>query len=180
MKWIVLALVGSALCTVGDHLHATCGVLEYRHVFFWDQAWWVPPLFMGAALAAVLGCKPFLDWGKRTGEVRRPDARQLLADGLGFFAAYAYTSFAAHDHPNVTLAVLVIAFIVRVLGERRPTWLVASCVALAAGGVLTEFAVSSTGGFHYLHPDFLATPRWLAGIYLHAGLIAGELAILML
>ncbi len=172
MKWVALAVLGGLICTVGDHLHAVSGVLTYPHPFLFDQAWWVFPLFAAASLVCVLGARPFVGEGER-----RPDARQIAADGLGFFAAYAYTSFAPADRPNVTLAVLAIAFLVRVLGERRDARLVAYCLALSVAGSLFEAALSSTGQFAYLHPD-LVVPRWLPGIYLHAGLIAGELSIL--
>lgn len=180
MRWLALAVVGATVCTVGDHLHATHGVLVYREVFAWDQAWWVPLLFAAASLVCVLAAAPFVAWGRGAGTARPPDARRVAADSLGFCAAYAYTSFAPHDRPNVTLLVLAIAFLVRVIGEARPAWIVAYAILLGGGGVLTEFTVSSTGGFHYLHPDVLATPRWLAGIYLHAGLLTGGLATLLL
>jgi hypothetical protein len=176
-RWLILAVAGAVLCTLGDYLHASHGVLTYPQIAFGVQDWWVPPLFAAASLVCVLLARPFIEWGRRAGAVRTPDARQIVADGIGFFAAYAYTSFAAHDRPSVTLTVLSVAFLVRVLAERRPTWLVVYCLLLGVGGVVTECLVSSTGRFHYLHPDLLKTPRWLAGIYLHAGLLAGELGI---
>ncbi len=175
-RWLLLALLGAFLCTVGDHLHATLGVLTYPQVAFWGQAWWVAPLFGGATLACVIGARPFLAWG---GATERAPMHRLLADLIGFLAAYAYTSFADHARPNVTLAVLAIAFGVRVLAEARPMWLIAYALGLAVVGSLFEGALSATGAFHYLRPDFLGIPRWLPGIYLHAGLIAGELAVWM-
>ncbi len=177
MSWVLLAIAGGLICTLGDHLHATEGVLAYPHVAFFGQAWWVFPLFTAATLVCVIGARPFFAIAR--GELRRPDARQLAIDGIGFFGAYAYTSFAPAGRPNVTLAVLVIAFVVRVLGERRAPWLIIYCVALAIGGSLFEAALSSTHAFYYHHPDFIV-PRWLPGIYLHAGLLAGELGILFL
>lgn len=176
MRWAVLAIAGAVLCTVGDHLHATQGVLVYRHVVAWDQDGWVPLLFAAASIVTVLGARPFVAWGRRVEQAAPPDARLIAADGLGFFLAYTYTAFAPHDRPDVTLAVLGGAFLVRVLGERRPAWLVVYCLVLGVGGVLTEAAIAATGAFRYLHPDLLGTPRWLAGIYWHAGLLSGGLA----
>jgi hypothetical protein len=176
MRWALLAIVGAVLCTLGDHLHATHGVLTYPHVWWWDQAWWVLPLFAGASLTCVGSARWFWSLGGPHG---MPDARSLLADGVGFFAAYAYTSFAPADRPNVTLAVLVIAFLVRMVGERRPTWLFCYCVLLAIGGACFESALSSTGAFAYVHPDLLRVPRWLPAIYLHAGILAGSLSVPM-
>jgi hypothetical protein len=179
LRWAVLVSAGAAACTFGDHLHATHGVLRYAHIAYGSQDWWVPLLFAAASIATVLAARPFIAWGRKAGTVTTPDARLVAADAFGFFFAYAYTSFAPSDRPNVTLAVLCTAFVVRVLGERVPPWLAIYCVLLGAAGVVTECLLSSTGRFHYLHPDLLKTPRWLAGIYLHAGLLAGRISIVM-
>jgi hypothetical protein len=174
-RWLALVVAGSLLCTFGDHLHATHGVLFYPHVALWSQAWWVPLLFAVASIAAVAAAWPWIPRQATT-----PGMGRIVVDGAGFLAAYAYTSFAPAERPNVTLAVLVVAFAVRVLGERRPAWLVLHCLLLSIGGVITEWAISSTGAFFYRHPDFLMTPRWLGGIYLHAGLVSGAIAVRLL
>lgn len=171
MKWLLLALAGAVLCTLGDHLHATNGVLVYRAPFVWAQAIWVPPEFVFATLAAVLGARPFVR-GLAT-----PDARRIVVDGAWFLGAYAYTSFAPWDRPNVTLAVLAGAWLLRVV-ERRSVRLAAWCLVLAICGCVGEGTLSSTGVFHYLHPDVYHVPRWLPGIYLHAGLVSAEIAVL--
>jgi len=171
MRWLVLAIVGALLCTVGDHFHATQGVLVYRQVFAWSQAYWIPPLFALAAIVCVASARMFLP---RDAAV--PELRLIVGDTLGFSCGYLYTSFATPEHPNLTLLVLVVAFLVRVLGERRPLATVVYCVLLGIGGVVAECLISCTGGFHYLHPDVLMTPRWLGGIYLHVGLLTSDLA----
>jgi hypothetical protein len=176
LRWVVLVVVGSAICTYGDHLHATHGVLAYRKIDYGAQAWWVPFLFAAASLVTVLLARPFVALARARGPLPMPDIARIAADGIGFFAAYAYTSFAPHERPSVTLAVLVIAFLVRVVGDRRPLWQGVYCILLGLGGVITEATISATGVFWYLHPDFLGTTRWLAGIYLHAGLLASDLA----
>jgi hypothetical protein len=180
VRWLVLAIVGSAICTYGDHLHATHGVLAYRKIDYGAQAWWVPLLFATASLVTVLAARPFIAWARARASLPAPELGRIVADGVGFFGAYAYTSFAPHERPNVTFVVLAVAFLVRVIGERRPPWQVAYCLLLGAGGVITEASISSTGGFWYHHPDILGTARWLSGIYFHAGLLASDLAILML
>jgi hypothetical protein len=171
MRWLVLAIVGALLCTVGDHFHATQGVLVYRQIFAWSQAYWIPPLFALASIVCVASARMFL-----SRDAAVPSPRLIVGDALGFSGGYLYTSFAAPEHPNVTLLVLVVAFIVRVLGERRPAATVVYCVLLGIGGVVGECLISSTGGFHYVHPDVLMTPRWLGGIYLHVGLLTSDLA----
>ncbi|MGZ3440751.1 MAG: hypothetical protein ACXVDD_14610 [Polyangia bacterium] len=123
MRWLVLALVGAAICTVCDHLHATHGVLYYTHPVVWDQAWWVPLLFTGASLAAVAGATPIRRmFGARVAPA--PTVREIAGDGIAFIVAYAYTSYAPHDRPNVTLAVLVGFWLARVVRDRAP-WLIA-------------------------------------------------------
>jgi hypothetical protein len=177
MRWLMLALVGAAVCTVGDHLHATHGVLVYPHVFAWVQAWWVPFLFAGASLAAVAGATP----------VRRllggrgappPTARQVAGDGIAFATAYAYTSFAAPESPTVTLALLSAWWLARVVRGRAP-WLIVYSLVMALAGSAFEASWSALGFFHYVRPDIAGVPRWLPGIYLHAALVAGPLERLL-
>jgi hypothetical protein len=173
MRWLLLALVGAAVCTVCDHLHATHGVLSYPHPVFWAQAWWVPLLFAGASIAAVAGATPIRRaFGARIEPP--PTARQVAGDGLAFVTAYAYTSFAPPDRPDVTLALLGAWWLARVV-RGRPAWLIAFSLLTAAAGTLFEAGWSALGFFQYHHPDVLGVPRWLPGIYLHVALLAGPL-----
>ena len=172
LRWLALGLFGAVVCVAGDHLHATHDVLVYTPSSSWGQAWWVWPEFFVGTLAAV-------STGGRLarGAATRTSKRRLLADLIFFCGAYAYTSFAAWDRPNVTTFVLVGAFVVRVLGEGRPRWLVWHALQLAVVGPMCEAALSWAGTFHYVHPDVLGVPRWLPGIYLAAGLASGEMAL---
>ena len=155
---------------VGDHLHATHDVLVYTPVSWWGQAWWVWPEFFVGTLAAV-GSAGLLARGAAASK------RRLVADLVFFCGAYAYTSFAPWDRPDVTTAVLTGAFVVRVLAEDRPVWMLPHALLLALVGPLCEAALSAAGTFHYVHPDLLGVPRWLPGIYLAAGLASAELAL---
>ena len=171
-RWFALGLLGACVCVLCDHLHATHGVLIYTPVSWWGQAWWVWPEFFVASVLAVRSAQ-VLGHGA-PGPVSR-----LLAD-LGFFCgAYAYTSFEAWDRPNVTLLVLTGTFVVRVLGEGRPRWVVMHSLQLAAVGPLLEAALSRVGAFRYVHPDVIGVPRWLPGIYLAAGLVTAELGLVL-
>jgi hypothetical protein len=173
MRWLVLALCGAAICTVCDHLHATHGVLWYTHPVVWDQAWWVPLLFAGASLAAVGGATPIRRlFGARV--TAPPSVRQVAGDGIAFIAAYAYTSFAPADRPNVTLALLGAWWLSRVVRDREP-WLIAYSLVMAVAGSAFEATWSALGFFAYHHPDIAGVPRWLPGIYLHVALVAGPL-----
>src|SRR5260370_11263232 len=109
MIWVVAALFGAALCTVGDHLHVLTGVLWYPHPVLWRQAWWVPPLFGGASVAAVAAAREL----KRLLGGRPYPSGTLLADAIAFCTAYAFTAYGS-SLPNVVLAVLVAAWVARV------------------------------------------------------------------
>jgi len=173
MRWLILVLCGAAICTVLDHLHATHGVLYYVHPVVWAQAWWVPLLFAGASLAAVAGATPIrrLFGG---GTAPAPTVREVAGDGIAFIVAYAFTSFAPADAPNVTLALLAAWWLARVV-RGRATWLIAYSLVMAVAGSGFEALWSSLGFFYYRHPDIAGVPRWLPGIYLHVALVAGPL-----
>jgi hypothetical protein len=173
MRWIGLALVGAAICTVCDHLHATHGVLVYAHPVLWHQAWWVPLLFAAASVVAVAGAMPL----RRLFGAVSPDPtpREIAGDGLAFVTAYVFTSFAPADRPNVTLGLLAAWWLSRVV-RGRPAWLTVYSLVMAVAGSLFEAGWSALGLFHYVRPDGLGVPRWLPGIYLHAALVAGPLA----
>jgi hypothetical protein len=180
-RWLVLALVGSAICTVCDHLHATHGVLVYPRPDFWDQSWWVPLLFAGASIVTVAGAGPVRALLGGVGGARQapaPTARELAGDGLAFIVAYAYTSFAPADRPNVTLALLAAWWLARVV-RGAPVWLIVYSLIMAVAGSAFEGGWSALGFFHYLHPDIAGVPRWLPGIYLHVALAAGPLERLL-
>ena len=173
MRWLLLALSGAVICTVCDHLHATHGVLYYVHPVLWEQAWWVPLLFAGASLAAVVGATPIRRmYG--VGSAPPPTVREVAGDGLAFIVAYAYTSFAPPDRPNVTLALLAAWWLARVV-RGRATWLIAYSLVMALAGSAFEATWSALGFFYYRHPDVAGVPRWLPGIYLHVALVAGPL-----
>jgi hypothetical protein len=167
-RWAVVALVGGALCTVCDHLHVVGGVLYYPHPDVWQQAFWVPFLFIGASLAMPAGVAPFRQLAR---QLPPPSMRALVVASLLFVAAYAFTA-AAGDWPNVVLLVLGTSWLIRV-SMGVPRWLILYSLAVALVGAGLEAVLSSTGAFYYRHPDFLGVTRWLPALYLHAGLLAG-------
>lgn len=175
-RWIWVAIGGAVACTVGDHLHATHGVLSYAHPDLWSQAWWVPLNFFLASLASLAGARTTRKvFG---GAPLAPnDARLVTADGVAFLTAYFLTSF-THAAPNATLGILVAFWAVRMLAG-APPWLVVLSLVTAVAGPLVEAAISATGAFHYEHPDFLLVTRWLPGIYLHVAPISARLEALL-
>jgi hypothetical protein len=170
--WVVVAIVGAIACTVGDHLHVITGVLWYPRPVFWQQAWWVPLLFASASLVIVGGARPMR--AALGGRAEAVSGRRVIADGIAFMTAYAFTAY-GHALPNVVLAVLVAAWLARVVGG-VPAWLVIFSLLVAAGGTLFEAGWSRLGFFYYNVPDFIGVPRWLPGLYLHVALLAASMA----
>lgn len=177
MRWAILALVGGVVCTVCDHLHVITGVLAYPHPFLWGQAWWVPFLFAGAALLTVAGARPLLAAFGAPSEERAPTAREVAGDGVQFVTAYAFTAYGS-PLPTVVAAVLTAWWAGRMIRSRR-LWMLPYSIAMAVGGTAFEAALSSTGAFHYLVPDFLGVPRWLPPLYLQVALLTGPLHVLL-
>src|SRR5262249_19164772 len=133
--YIGFAILGSVVCTICDHLHATHGVLYYTKPDFWSQSWWVPLLFFGASLTVVMGAS-LIRKLLRGPAVGQPTVGRILGDLVAFVTAYAYTSF-GHEKPNVVLAVLVGFWLARVLGS-RPRWVIVFSIIVAIGGTAFE------------------------------------------
>ncbi len=166
-RWLIAAVVGGALCLCGDHLHVTEGVLSYPHRVFWDQAWWVFPLFFGATLALLAGVRVIHPSPPL--RLEHP-VRLAVGDVIALFTAYAFTAFAS-PLPNVVLWVLLGLWAARVV-HGMPARHVAFCLAAAVGGTGWEMMWSGLGMFTYSHPDMLGVPRWLPALYLHAAVAA--------
>jgi hypothetical protein len=167
--WLVIAAIGAVVCTVCDHLHVTTGVLGYPRPFVWQQAWWVPLLFAGATAFCVWGARTVRGW-LRARPLPPATGRTVIADGIAFVTAYAFTAY-GNSLPNVVLGVLVAAWLARV-ASGMPGWLVVYSLIVAAGGMLFEAGFSGLGFFHYHAPDYLGVARWLPALYLHAALLA--------
>jgi hypothetical protein len=178
-RWLLAATGGGILCVVGDHLHVSQGVLFYPRAAFWDQAWWVFPLFFGATLVVVGGVRLIHPSPRTPGSTENPEhpARVALGDLVAFFTAYAFTAY-AHSLPDVVLWVLVGLWLARVIHGMAPRH-VLFCLLVALGGTLWEAMFSGLGAFTYRHPDFLGVPRWLPALYLHAAVLADSARTLL-
>jgi hypothetical protein len=176
-RWIVIALGGALVCTVGDHLHATHGVLGYPHVFVWNQAWWVPLLFFCSTIAALFGAR-FMRTMFKAPPLAPNDSRFIAGDAIGLSAAYALTSF-THTAPNETMLLLIAFWLARILATPTPPWVIALSLASAFTGPLVEATLSACGLFAYTHPDFIGVARWLPGIYLFVAPISARFEALL-
>jgi hypothetical protein len=176
VSWAVVAAVGAVVCTVCDHLHVITGVLWYPRPVFWQQAWWVPLLFAAASVAIVAAARPLR--AALGGRAEAVSARRVAGDGIAFVAAYAFTAY-GHTLPDVVLAVLLAAWLARVVGG-APAWMVIYSLLVAAGGTLFEAGWSKLGFFYYSSPDFIGVPRWLPGIYLHVAFLTAGMGRLLI
>lgn len=148
----VAAVLGGAGGVVLDHIHVTFGVLYYPQPWFWEQAWWVGPLFAAATIVILTVAGVFARQAEHT----------VGASAAWFVAAY-WASGQWHAHPiGLSIAYLVF-FALRT--THRPTLMFAGLLAVC--GVGFEIMLSSTGAFYYFHPDFAGVPMWLGGLYLH-------------
>jgi hypothetical protein len=171
MKWALPVLAGAVVLTVCDHLHVVFGVLRYPHPDLGRQAWWVPLLFAGACAVALVGAR--LMRAGLGGARPLASAGALAGDAVGFVGAYAFTSL-GKDAPDAALLALVAFWLAQAL-RGRPAWVVAYSLLLALCGPAFEAGWSALGLFAYVRPDFAGVPRWLPGVYLHAGLLATTL-----
>lgn len=153
LAFVLGGIGGAAL----DQIHVRMGVLYYATPLWFDQAWWVVPLFGAATVATITGARMWVDASPTMRE------HELLDAGSWFVAAY-WASGQWQAHPIGLLVAYVIAFLVRT--QHRPTWWFA--LALAVCGLVVEATISATGAFSYYHPDLFGLPLWLPGLYLHA------------
>jgi hypothetical protein len=140
---------------------------------FWQQAWWVLPLFVSSALVTLLGARLFrrLVGGP---SLAAPSTGAIAGDALAFVSIYAATSFV--EGRTGPMALLFAAlWLARVLhGGLRP-WAIAFCVGTGFAGWGVEAGIQALDGFHYHHPDFGAVPYWLVPLYLYVGLLGVQL-----
>jgi hypothetical protein len=168
----VLFGVGALIGTAADQIHVQSGISVYPRPssLLFGQAWWVPLLFGAAGLALASWHAVLL---RLTGEqTPRASSLGVARSMLWFLAVYASTAAFQHTPLRLTLA-LVLVWIARVATAPTKEKVIGGPI-LAVGGSLFEAALSSTGAFHYQHPDVLLVPAWLPALYLHASLLVRE------
>ena len=171
MRWLLAISFGSVLCTLLDQLHVRFGVLAYRDGPMFGQAPWVPGLF---ALATLVGLAGYVTWARKLGFrrdlVEGPRDRWGTLEAAWALAWLTVTyavSGPLQRWPQALLFVYVATFALRCWSLRAPG-LAVNAVQFAVGGTAFESLLSSTGAFHYRHPDLWGVPMWLPGVYLHA------------
>jgi hypothetical protein len=174
----LLFALGAVVGTAADQIHVRAGVLSYPRgsALLPGQPSWVPLLFGAAGVALPLGNAALLRLA-----LERPSPgsiRGVASAVLWFFTAYASTAL-LQAVPLLLATALVLAWSARV--ALRPTLdkLLAGPI-FAFGGAVFEAWLSSTGAFHYRHPDVGLVPAWLPALYLHVSLMTREACLLFL
>lgn len=166
-----LVLAGAALGTVLDLVHVATATTRYHEPALLGLAWWSPLLFAGAALA-IGRSHTAVDtlFGRRPS----PDTRHValgLAALLGLWVASGLMK-----GPRVATPLLAVASLV-VWWRLEGTALgLALAFATAAGGVLVEVTLVSSGAFSYVDPDAGRVASWLPWLYVAASVAVGNLA----
>jgi len=89
-----------------------------------------------------------------------------------FYAAYTSTGLFQGTPLALTLALVALWTARLAIAPTMDKAIAGPIYAIA--GSLFESALSSTGGFHYRHPDLLLVPAWLPALYLHVALMTRE------
>ena len=105
--------------------------------------------------------------------------RRIVASLGVVTAAYLVSGLLDPDLASAYAVVLLALWVVRLaLRHERPRAVVAG-IAVAAGGVLAESALSAAGEFDYVAPDLAGVPWWLFPLYLHGALAAVDVVALV-
>jgi hypothetical protein len=168
---LILALLGASLGPVLDYAHVVTGAIRYPPPTRW-LPWWVPLLYMGAALAIglshPLGDAPF---GRRP---RLPLTRGRVAAGFAGFCAVWLASGALPFSSAIVCAVLAPASLALWWWLDRSWQGLLQAAATVACGCAVEIVLSRAGLFSHTHPDVLGVALWLPCIYVAASVGVGN------
>ena len=168
--YLVLSLIGAAVCTVCDLNHVRTGTLRYTEPLLLGQAWWVAPNFalvflvMGLAYALLA---ERLSSALGTGRSRSPGRASSFVEATTTFAFVYLVSGFANESPELLTLLFSATFLVRLAVTYERAWLFLLAVLLAAGGMGGEGALGAAGLVAYRHTDVFHVPWWLGGLYLH-------------
>lgn len=173
----VFAALGALFATMGDAIHARTHTLSYPNPVLFNQAWWVYPgfllvfLFMGY-LYVIGNGRLFIGMQARQ-SASRGSSREMIEAAAAFIFVYFLSGYGNYD-PAMLSVIFYCAFAARLLFTYDRAWLLLVAVAMAAGGMLAEGAMSALGLVTYRHVDVFHVPWWLGGLYLHGAFALRE------
>jgi len=165
-RWLsaaaTLVLAGATIGTGLDAIHVHTGTTAYAQPVLFGQAWWVPPLFAGAALAIGLG-RPLVE--RLLGVRGSVPTALATAGGMAVFVLAYAASGLVGGGPGPRSILLAAMFVLAwLLWDRTGVGLVLA-VLTAIIGTLVEIALVRTGTFLYREPSLAGVTVWLPWLY---------------
>ena len=168
-------LVGAVLGTALDAIHVHNGVLVYHGATIGDIGWWVPLQF--GVVGALVGLAiPVIE--RSVGVAEPPTWRvdQVVGELMLFAVLYLSTALVSADDAGwLTAGLFALAGVRLALVPTQGDW--AYVLLAAVLGPLGEAAVSATGVFEYVDPDFLGIPYWLPALWANGGFLLRRLLL---
>ncbi len=186
-KWlrafVVLLVLGATLGVGLDGIHTHFGSCVnpqtglpatewYPEPWLFRMAWWVPPLFAGAAVAVGLA-RPA--WERILDRRTPPLPDGLVLSGLALFVL-AYLLSGVLPFAWSTRALVLAGFFAVSWGvfDRSGIGLFLA-VGTALIGSSVEISLVNAGLFFYCEPDIAGVPGWLPWLYTTAAIAVGHL-----
>lgn len=168
MAW--LGLLGATIATFCDAFHAHTRTLVYPNPVWFEQAWWVFPLFAvcffttGLGYRLVIAALPLALVCERS---QSPGtARAMVEAAMLFVFVYLLSAYGSGE-PETLSVIFYGAFALRWSFTYERGWLLILAVTLALGGMGVEGLLGAQGLVAYSHQDVYHVPLWLGGLYMH-------------
>ncbi len=171
---VVLACLGATIGPLLDWVHVVTGAIAYTRPFFFGLAWWVPLLYLGAAVGIGVS-HPSTDAVLGRSTKRGQSSRDVMLGMLAMATIWA-SSGLLKDTPLLASAILGPASLLLWWLMDR-TWQGAVLAASTAmAGWIIEYTLTTAGLFHHTAPDVGPLPSWLPWLYVGGSVGLGNLS----
>ena len=168
-------VIGAVLGTALDAIHVADDVLVYHGATVWEIGWWVPLQFglVGALVGVAI---PVIERVAGPDEPPRWPLDRVVGELMLFAALYLSTALVGADDAGwLTAGLFALAGLRLALVPTEGDW--AYVLLAAVLGPLGEAAISATGVFEYVDPDFLGIPYWLPALWANGGFLLRRLLL---
>lgn len=166
-------MLGAALGTLLDGIHAYGDVLAYADPTFGRWAWFVPLEFGFLGLGAGL-VVPSLERTVAPGVPLRWSLTRRAVETLLFCGLYVATVIGNGEQTALLVLGLGALAGLRLVSSSAPgDWAYVCAAAVLGPGA--EAALSALGPFEYLDPDIAGIPFWLPALWANAGFLIRRL-----